>query len=170
MSSGSELADGEPLTPGIASTDFRRVLGHFLTGVAVVAAIDDGRPVGMAVGSFFSVSLDPPLVGFCPAKTSTTWPAIKRAGRFCVSVLAADQYGVCGQFSASGGDKFAGVGWTESTGGCPKLDDVLAWIDCEIYAIHDGGDHEICIGLVSALGEDRRWPPLAFFRGGNQIA
>lgn len=148
---------------------FRRVLGHFLTGVAVVSGMDGKDPVGLAVGSFFSISLDPPLVGFCAADSSATWPVIKRSGRFCVNVLAADQESVCRQFARTGTDKFDGVGWASSAGGCPRIDDVIVWIDCEIEAVHVAGDHEICIGRVQALGEGRRSAPLAFFRGGHRI-
>lgn len=87
-----------------------------------------------------------------------------------MNVLAADQYDICGQFAASGGNRFAGIAWTESEGRCPQLDNAIAWIDCEIEDIHEGGDHEICIGRVQGLGDGRRWPPLAFFRGGHEIA
>ena len=90
----------------IEPQDFRRVLGQFLTGVAVISAMDGEEPVGLTVGSFFSVSLDPPLVGFCAAHSSKTWPVIRRSGRFCVNVLAADQEGVCRSFARTGADKF----------------------------------------------------------------
>jgi 3-hydroxy-9,10-secoandrosta-1,3,5(10)-triene-9,17-dione monooxygenase reductase component len=150
----------------IAPDHFRRVLGHFLTGVTVVSAMCREEPVGLAVGSFFSVSLDPPLVGFCAAKTSTSWPGIKEVGHFCVNVLAADQEAICRQFAtAKGADKFRGVGWTTTGGGAPRLDRVLAWIDCAIETVHEAGDHEICIGRVHRLGVDRGRPPLPFFRG-----
>ena len=144
---------------------FRRVLGQFLTGVAVISAMDGEEPVGLTVGSFFSVSLDPPLVGFCAAHSSKTWPVIRRSGRFCVNVLAADQEGVCRSFARTGADKFSGVGWALSDGGCPRIDDVIAWIDCDIEVIYGAGDHEICIGRVSALGTERDCAPLIFFRG-----
>jgi 3-hydroxy-9,10-secoandrosta-1,3,5(10)-triene-9,17-dione monooxygenase reductase component len=157
-------------TSAIEPRVFRRVLGHFLTGVAVVSTMDRNEPVGLTVGSFFSISLDPPLVGFCAANTSKTWPIIKRAGRFCVNVLAADQEAVCRKFAGTGTNQFDGLTWATSDGGCPRLDNVIAWIDCDIEVIHEGGDHEICVGLVRALGDDRRWPPLPFFRGHHQIA
>ena len=132
--------------------------------------MDSGKPVGLTVGSFFSVSLDPPLVGFCVARSSKTWPVIKGGGRFCVNVLAADQEGVCRSFARTGTEKFQGVGWSPTDRGCPRLDDVIAWIDCDIQAVHDAGDHEICIGQVRALGDPRRSVPLPFFRGQHQIA
>lgn len=148
---------------------FRGVLGHFLTGVAVVSAMDEAKPVGLAIGSFFSISLDPPLVGFCAANSSSTWPAIKQSGRFCVNILAADQEAICGNFARSGTDKFAGVSWSASGGGSPLIEDVIAWIDCDIDAVHSAGDHEICIGRVRALGAGRPADPLPFFRGRHRI-
>jgi flavin reductase (DIM6/NTAB) family NADH-FMN oxidoreductase RutF len=148
---------------------FRRVLGQFLTGVAVISAMDREEPVGLTVGSFFSVSLDPPLVGFCAALSSKTWPVIRSGGRFCVNVLAADQESVCRSFARTGTDKFQGIGWTLSAGGCPRLDDVIAWIECDIEVVHGAGDHEICVGRVRALEDPRLSVPLPFFRGQHQI-
>jgi 3-hydroxy-9,10-secoandrosta-1,3,5(10)-triene-9,17-dione monooxygenase reductase component len=167
-STSGSMADGSAISE-IEPQVFRRVLGHFLTGVAVVSAMDGNEPVGLAIGSFFSISLDPPLVGFCAANSSSTWPVIKRSGRFCVNVLAADQEAVCRKFARTGTDKFDGVGWAASGGGCPRIDDVIAWIDCDIETVHVAGDHEICVGRVRALGDGRRSGPLAFFRGRHRI-
>jgi flavin reductase (DIM6/NTAB) family NADH-FMN oxidoreductase RutF len=151
----------------IDSAEFRKVLGHFPTGVTVVAAVTDGKPAGLAVGSFFSVSLDPPLVGFCVGKSSSSWATIKPAGHFVVNVLSESQGGVSGQFSSKAEDKFEGVDWTPAvaTGG-PRLDDCIAHIDCTLEAIYDGGDHDIVIGRVRGLGVDRDEDgPLLFFKG-----
>src|SRR5213076_1713460 len=105
---------------------YRQVLGHFPTGVTVITAMGaDGKPAGFAVGSFFSVSLDPPLVGFCAGKGSSSWPGIREAGVFCVNVLAVDQEAACRAFSSKVDDKFAGLGWTPASSGSPKLADVL---------------------------------------------
>lgn len=149
--------------PAIDSAHFRQVLGHFPTGVTVITA---PGPAGFAVGSFFSVSLEPPLVGFCAGKGSSSWPGIRDSGVFCVNVLAEDQEAVCRQMSLKGEDKFAGLGFTPASSGSPRLGDVLAWIDCDIEAIHDAGDHEICVGRVRELGVERETGPLLFFRGG----
>ena len=169
MSSPLGAVEIESAVPAVEPLAFRRVMGHFLTGVAVVSTLDGEQPVGLTVGSFFSVSLDPPLVGFCAAHTSKSWPVIKRTGRFSVNVLAADQEAVCRSFASTGTDKFDGIDWIRSDGGCPILKDALAWMDCTIEVIHVAGDHEICIGRVATLGDVRSWPPLPFFRGRHEL-
>ena len=99
----------------IDSGHFRRVLGHYPTGVCVVTAIGpDGRPVGMTVGSFTSVSLDPPLVAFLPTKTSRVFATIAKSGRFAVNVLAGDQVALCRRFASRESDKFRSVSWHAS--------------------------------------------------------
>ncbi|MET7616064.1 flavin reductase family protein [Streptomyces sp. NPDC005408] len=138
-----------PVDPG----EFRRVLGHFATGVTVITAHDDSGPAGFACQSFASLSLEPPLVAFMVARTSTTWPRIARAGSFCVNVLGAHQGELCRGFAVSGADKFAGVPYDRAPAtGSPRLDSVPAWIDCTIQTVHTGGDHLIVVGRVEALG------------------
>ncbi|HET6857674.1 MAG TPA: flavin reductase family protein [Streptomyces sp.] len=136
---------------------FRRVLGHFASGVTIVTApAMDGEagPAGFACQSFASLSLDPPLVAFMVARTSTTWPRIARAGVFCVNILGADQGALCLGFARSGTDKFAGVAYEEAPAtGSPLLDGVPAWIDCTIQNVHTGGDHLIVVGRIDALGD-----------------
>lgn len=146
---------------------FRDVLGNYPTGVTVVTAIaGNGQPAGMAVGSFTSASLDPPLVAFLPDKSSTSFPKIRTAASFCVNVLAADQEQICRAFAMRGADKFAGVCWTPTSSGAPRLDGVAAWIDCDFESIAETGDHYLVLGRVRELHApgDRR--PLVFFRGG----
>jgi flavin reductase (DIM6/NTAB) family NADH-FMN oxidoreductase RutF len=146
---------------------FRQVLGHFPTGVTVVASKpEDDPPVGLAIGSFFSVSLDPPLVGFCPGKSSSSWPLIESTGSFCVNVLADDQEDVARIFAGKGDDKFQTVGWKPAGTGSPVIRDVLAWIDCTLDEVHEAGDHYIVTGLVHELKVEREGHPLVFFRGG----
>ncbi|MGH9280771.1 MAG: flavin reductase family protein [Acidimicrobiales bacterium] len=145
---------------------FRTVLGHYATGVTVVTAIREHRPVGLSVNSFASVSLDPPLVSFCVSKESSTWPTIRETGAFCVSVLAEDQEHLSRVFATSGADKFAGVGWEPAPSGAPVLAGSLAWIDCALDAEHDGGDHLIVVGRVRGLEVMRDSRPLIFYRGG----
>ncbi|MFD4589384.1 flavin reductase family protein [Streptomyces rubiginosohelvolus] len=150
----------------IAPAEFRRVLGHFASGVTVVTARDADGPTGFACQSFASLSLDPPLVSFMVARTSTTWPRIARAGVFCVNILGAEQGALCRGFAVSGADKFAGVPYGEAPAtGSPLLDSVPAWIDCRIHAVHTGGDHLIVVGRVEALGAEEEGEPLLFHRG-----
>jgi flavin reductase (DIM6/NTAB) family NADH-FMN oxidoreductase RutF len=156
------LADAPNIDPAI----FRQVLGHFPTGVTIVTAVAEEKPVGLAVGSFTSLSLDPPLVVFCPGNLSSSWPRIQQAGRFCVNVLSEDQEGLCRHFAGKSDDKFAGIGWKKSPLGSPILDGVLAWIDCTIEAVHPGGDHAIVVGRVHELEVAHSGGPLVFFRGG----
>ncbi|WP_338677881.1 flavin reductase family protein [Streptomyces sp. SCSIO 30461] len=155
-----------PVDPG----EFRRVLGHFASGVTVITAYDtadEGRgPAGFACQSFASLSLDPPLVAFMVARTSTSWPRIARAGAFCVNVLGAHQGELCRAFAVSGADKFVGVVHRPApVTGSPRLDSVPAWIDCTIQAVHTGGDHLIVVGRVEALGAERDGEPLLFHQG-----
>ncbi len=146
---------------------FREVLGHFPTGVTVVTTMGGGQPLGLAVGSFCSVSLEPPLVLFCPDQTSATMASIRDANVFCVNVLAHDQDDVCRVFAGKGMDKFAGIGWRAGVTGCPVIHGALAWIDCHVEEITEAGDHFVVLGRVLELGvNDDRGGPLLFYRGG----
>lgn len=152
----------------IDSATFRTVLGHYPTGVCVVTAMaSDGQPVGMSIGSFTSVSLDPPLVAFFPNRRSTTWQRIHEAGRFCVNVLGDHQEAISRRFAAPAADKFAGLTHRTSALGSPILDGVVAWIDCRLHATHEAGDHVIVVGEVAALETtEQSADPLLFHRGG----
>lgn len=152
---------GGPVDP----SHYRTVLGHFATGVTVVTASDGGQPVGMAVNSFTSVSLDPPLVMFCAARSSTTWPVIKAAGAFAVNVLAADQEELSRAFATKDADRFSCVDHRPGITGSPILVGALAYIDCTLDALHDAGDHELVVGRVVDLDVQRDADPLVFFRG-----
>lgn len=153
--------------PAIDPHRFRRVLGNHPTGVSVITAVDvDGAPAGMAVGTFTSVSLDPPLVAFLPDRSSSSFPRIRTAASFCVNVLAADQEDVCRAFATRGGDKFAGVAWSPAPSGAPRLDGVAAWIDCDLESVTDAGDHYLVMGRVRELDGTDDGLPLVFFQGG----
>jgi len=147
---------------------FRQVLGHFCTGVTVVTTADDDGPAGFACQSFAAVSLEPPLVLFCPSRASVTWPRIARAGHFCANVLASNQRDLARIFAVSGAtgtDKFAGVRWSSSPSGAPILDGALTWVACTVEAVHEAGDHQVVLGRVTDLGECRPAKPLLFYRG-----
>jgi flavin reductase (DIM6/NTAB) family NADH-FMN oxidoreductase RutF len=151
----------------IDSHQFREVLGQYPTGVCVVtAAPGEGPAAGFVVGSFTSVSLDPPLVAFFPDKKSTSWPRIAPAGHFCVNILSADQEHLCRRFASKAEDKFAGVDTRTASTGAPILDGVVAWIDCELESVADAGDHYIVLGRVRELQIETGALPLLFFQGG----
>ncbi len=152
--------------PEFDAATFRTVLGHFCTGITIVTASDQGAPVGLTCQSFASVSLDPPLVLFVPAKASQSWPHIRAAGHFCANVLADDQEDLGRRFAIKGADKFAGVGWRPGITGAPLLEGCLAVIECEMAAVHDAGDHDIAVGRVVDLGVASEASPLLFYRGG----
>ena len=157
---------GSPDVPRIVDPGaMREVLGHFASGVTVVTALTADGPAGFTCQSFSSLSLDPPLVAFAPARSSQTWPALRAIGRFCVNVLAEGQDAVSQNFARSGVDKFAEVPWSPSAHGSPVLDDVVAWIDGELWAEYDGGDHSIVVARVLDLGADPERRPLLFHRG-----
>ncbi|WP_079731448.1 flavin reductase family protein [Novosphingobium mathurense] len=144
---------------------FRRVLGNYPTGVCVVTATDsDDQPLGMVVGSFGSISLDPPLVGFFPARTSTSWPRIAKAGRFCVNVMAIDQATTCRQI-ASVDEKFLGVDYEISEHGLPVLKNSLAAIQCHLESVLEAGDHLFVMGRVVGMEVMRDADPMLFFKG-----
>ena len=156
----------EAPAPTVDPRLLRDVLGHFASGVTVVTAGTATGPIGFTCQSFSSLSLDPPLVVFAPARTSRTWPRLREIGAFCVNVLAEDQSDVSARFAHSGTDKFAGVGFRSSPHGAPVLDGVVAWIDCRLWAEYDGGDHTVVAARVLDLGADPRRRPLVFHRGG----
>ncbi|MFC8042528.1 flavin reductase family protein [Nocardia sp. NPDC057353] len=144
---------------------FRAVLGHFCSGVVIVTACDAaGTPTGMTVGSFTSISLEPPLVGFYAAHTSSTLPGILAAERFCANVLAAEQHELARAFAARGADRFAGVDWAPGPNGAPRLTGAHAWIDCRVAERRAIGDHDLVVGAVEALAAPGGSEPLVFHR------
>ncbi len=151
----------EPLSP----RNLRRTLGLFCSGLTVISAADETGPIGFTCQSFASLSLDPALVSFNPARTSTTWPRIRAVGNFCVNVLATNQEEISNAFAKSGADKFAGVHWSPAPSGAPILDGAIAWADCTVWAEYDGGDHTIVAAEIRALGSDATQHPLVFFGG-----
>lgn len=162
---GEAAPDQAPIDP----RQFRNILGQFCTGITVITTFaDDETPIGFACQSFAALSLDPPLVLFCPTKGSRSWAAIEASGRFCVNVLAEEQQPVCAKFGSREPDKFAGTDWHTSELGLPRLDNSLATIECRVDSVVDGGDHFIVIGRVLAMEETAATTngrPLLFYRG-----
>ena len=145
---------------------FRDVLGLFASGVTVVTSMSDGSPVGMTCQSFSSVSLEPPLVMFCPAKTSRAWPMMQRAGFFCVNFLSADQAEVSQAMATKGNDKYDGIAWRPAATGAPMIDGAIGFVDCTVHSVHEAGDHYVVLGRVRELGFGEDGKPLLYFRGG----
>jgi flavin reductase (DIM6/NTAB) family NADH-FMN oxidoreductase RutF len=158
-------------TDGDAHVDpghFRQVMGQYPTGVCIVTAIGPaGQPAGMTIGSFTSVSLEPPLVGFMPSRTSSSWASLRQCGtRFCINILSEGQEEIGRLIASRKQDKFDGLAWRPSPLGLPILADSCAYIDCELEQIFSAGDHDIVIGRVLGLDVAQPIMPLLFFRGG----
>jgi 3-hydroxy-9,10-secoandrosta-1,3,5(10)-triene-9,17-dione monooxygenase reductase component len=144
---------------------FREALAKFATGVAFVTAAPDGKPAGLIVNSLTSVSLEPPLVSFCPSRSSLTWSRMRRTRRFGVNVLGRQHERFARRATPAGADRFAGLDWELGHGGVPLLADALATIECEIVAEHAAGDHWIVVGRVDDLRISAIEDPLVFFAG-----
>jgi 3-hydroxy-9,10-secoandrosta-1,3,5(10)-triene-9,17-dione monooxygenase reductase component len=160
----------EPLPAKVNSTIdtryMRQVLGHAPTSVAVVCTLAEGQPAGCTVGSFISVSVDPPLIAFFGMRTSATCAAIVRSGSFTVNILAADQARMCDLFARERSDRFAHAGWTAGRQGNPRLHGAVAVLDCDVESVTPTGDHEMVTGYVRDLLVARTdADPLIFVRG-----
>jgi 3-hydroxy-9,10-secoandrosta-1,3,5(10)-triene-9,17-dione monooxygenase reductase component len=154
------------MTIAFASAEFRRILSHYPAGVCAITAMSAEAPVGMVVGSFTSVSLDPPPVAFFQDRKSTSWPKIEAADRFCVNVLAEYQQDICRALSSKAENKFETVPYRLSSTGQPIVNEIVAWIDCDLHAVHAAGDHFIVSGQVHSLDIEDPHRPLLFFQGG----
>ncbi len=165
-----------PSTPSTAIEPerFREALGHYASGITVISTHIDGEPIGFTCQSFYSVSMNPPLVSFSIKSSSYSYPKIRKAGRFAVNILSSEQVAISNQFAQRGIDKWHGINWKESPLGNPIITGSLYWIDCEIHAEHAAGDHMIVIGEVKAiqLQENTSAQPLLYFKGqyGNLAA
>jgi flavin reductase (DIM6/NTAB) family NADH-FMN oxidoreductase RutF len=149
----------------IAPDEFRRVLGHFATGVTVVTTVDAGRrPTGLTVSAFASLSLDPPLILVCVDHKSQTYSALMERGGFAVNVLGTGHESISRRFATTTTDKFDGVAYAESPLGLPLIEGALAHLECTTVSTHVEGDHTILVGRVerTSLGDGE---PLLYFRG-----
>lgn len=151
----------------IEAAEFRRVLGHFASGVAVVSSSDAGGGLyGLTANAISSVSLEPPLVLVCVDRAADTHAAIERSQAFAISVLGEDGERLARRFADEPTDrKFSGIAYRGEATGAPVLDDAVAWLDCRVWATYEGGDHTIFVGLVAAA-DAVEGPPLLYFRGG----
>ncbi|GGF35225.1 flavin reductase family protein [Subtercola lobariae] len=151
----------------ITPRELRDSLGHYASGVTIITGTDDDGPIGFTCQSFYSVSLEPPLISFSVMKTSTSYPRIRETGRFCVNILAEDQHELSNIFARRGTDKWAGLDWQVSEMGNPVLEGTLLWVDCELQDEYEAGDHYIVVGRVVELGALDAYgrQPLVFFKG-----
>ncbi len=153
----------------ISKTDgelMRSILRRYPTGVAVITALDGSRPIGMAVGSFTSVSLDPPMIGFFADRSSTTWPQILEFGAFAVNVLGEHQAHLSHQFSARGVDRFHGIPWHYGDNGGPVIDGAVMVVESDITDVIEAGDHLFVMGSVTRIRDGEDVGPLLFYGGG----
>ena len=150
----------------IPPEEFRRVLGHFASGVTVITACDkDGRPTGLTASAFTSVSLEPPLILVCVDHKAQSYPALSASKVFAVNILGLEQEAVSRRFATTKIDnKFDGVPFTLSPLGLPLIDNALAQLECAIVNVHLEGDHTIFVGRVerSYAGDGL---PLVYYRG-----
>jgi 3-hydroxy-9,10-secoandrosta-1,3,5(10)-triene-9,17-dione monooxygenase reductase component len=158
------VASAQP-KPAADSRAYREVLGRFATGVAFVTAAPGGEPAGLIVNSLTSVSLEPPLISFCPARSSLTWQRMRRAGHFAVNILGREHETFAERATPPGSERFAGLDWDAGPAGAPLLTDALAALECEIVAEHPAGDHWIVVGRVAHLHTTPIKDPLIFFAG-----
>ena len=144
----------------------RDALGSFATGVTVVTCVDKaGRPFGLTVNSFTSVSLDPPLLLVCVAKRARCAPALVKAPNFAVNVLQTGQQPASIRFSTKDEDRFGATPWSVGETGAPLLMDSLAVFECAHHAVYEGGDHHIVLGRVVRASFDPKMDALLYFRG-----
>jgi flavin reductase (DIM6/NTAB) family NADH-FMN oxidoreductase RutF len=149
----------------VAPDDFRRVLGHFATGVTIITTTDgEGRPTGLTVSAFCSVSLDPPQILVCIDHKSQSYPALRDGGRFAVNILGAEHEAVSRRFATTRLDKFESVPFTLGTLGVPLIDGALAQLECRTVSRHVEGDHTILVGLVEEA-RNGAGEPLLYYRG-----
>ena len=162
-----EALDAPP-RPELDARDFRNALGCFPTGVCVVTTLaPDGRPEGLTVNSFSSVSIAPPMVLWSLARSASSAPVFRDAEHFAISVLAARARDLSSQFARSGSDKFAGQAhrFTPGRNGIPLVADAVATFECRCCHRYYGGDHILLIGAVEHYAYAPESPPLVFHHG-----
>lgn len=160
----SVLAPGEG-DPAAVTRALRRAFGAFATGVTVVTTCDEsGQPFGFTANSFTSVSLDPPLLLVCLAKSSSSLETFRRCTGFAVNILSEGQEEISRRFASRRADRFDGVAAAPGGEASPILADTSAWFDCALKQCVDAGDHVILIGRVNDFGASER-APLIYLQG-----
>lgn len=147
---------------------FRQALGKYASGITIVGGMVEDKLAGFTCQSFYSVSVNPPLVSFSVMRTSKSWPAIRPSGHFTINVLSWDQMHLSDTFARSSEDRWAGVKWKPSPNGAPVIDDALLWLDCSVHAEHEAGDHWVVICNVHHISDTAHPPecsPLIYYQG-----
>jgi len=160
---GDPVIEDAPRT--VERERFRRGLGRWATGVALVTARIGGRPEGLVVNSLTTVSYEPPLVAFCPSRMSLTWCRMRAAERFGVNVLGVEDVEFAASAAAAGADRFEGIDWAPTANGVPALTGALAFLECAMEDVHPAGDHWIVVGRVESMEIAEEGEPLVFWRG-----
>jgi 3-hydroxy-9,10-secoandrosta-1,3,5(10)-triene-9,17-dione monooxygenase reductase component len=153
------------VSPRFSDRAFRDALGNYASGVTIITASHNQELFGFTCQSFFSLSVDPPLVAFSVMAKSTSYPKVREARSFAINVLAADQINLSNQFARSGTDKWAGVSWAPSELGSPVLDNSVLTLDCTPYREYEGGDHTLVVARVEDIKVNDGASPLLFFQG-----
>lgn len=156
------------VSTAIEPSQLRAALGHYASGITIITSQADGEPIGFTCQSFHSLSVNPPLVSFSVMCSSYSYPKIRQTGRFAVNILSSEQIGLSSLFARQGADKWLQVDFEPSPLGNPILVDCLLWLDCEIHAEHQVGDHLLVIGEVKALQQQQtavEQQPLVYFKG-----
>lgn len=162
----SARVDSDSAANEFDARHYRDVMGAFPSGVTVITTQGEDGPVGFTCQSFYSVSIDPPLISFSISRTSRSLPAVRAHGRVVVNFLSRSQQHLSAQFARSGTDKWAGVSWSPAEwNGAPVLDDVSGWVAGEIEREIEAGDHIIYLVRVGAIQTDADRDPLVFHRG-----
>lgn len=159
--------EGVQLGSAVDQKLFRSTLSNYASGITIISGTNGNEPVGFTCQSFYSVSVEPPLISFSVMLTSTTYPKIRESGRFAVNVLADSQQEISNQFARKGTDKWAGISWRPTRRNNPVIEDSLMWLDCDIVSEHVAGDHYIVVGRVTEMSQEE-WhakAPLLFFKG-----
>ena len=151
--------------PEFSDRDLRDACGSFATGVTIVTTRTADGPLGMTANSFSSLSMDPPLVMWAPARRSARFEAFTLAERFTIHILNAEQLDLAAAFARSGDAPFAAGAFTDGPHGIPELPGCAAVLRCRHHAIHPGGDHAIVVGEVEGLSHDADAHPLVFHAG-----
>lgn len=148
--------------------NFRDALGHYPSGITIITGIVDSAPVGFTCQSFYSVSIDPPLISFSVMKTSSSWPKIRPVGKCAINILSCDQVELSNTFGGPSKDRWTNVRWSTIGYGNPIIDSALVSLDCSLYAEHEAGDHIIVVCRVDHISASPRpshRSPLVYFRG-----